>query len=85
MEKDKIRYSSLEQRIIDAIPKDGSFISTLELAGKVYDAGEFPRYARQSVLHTANNLIAKSDDNMEPWEIFKSDTKPAYFWIEKRT
>jgi hypothetical protein len=26
----------------------------------------------------------KSDENEEPWEIFKSISKPAYFWIKAR-
>jgi hypothetical protein len=80
----KIRYSPLEQRILDFIPEDGSHINTLELVSMVYNAGEAPRNARQSVLHTANCLIAKSDENEEPWEIFKSTSKPAYFWRLKR-
>jgi hypothetical protein len=84
MMKVKVRYSPLEQRILEAIPEDGSHINTLELVGRVYDAGEAPRNARQSILHTANCLIAKSDDNEEDWEIFKSTSKPAYFWRKPR-
>jgi hypothetical protein len=84
MDRVKIKYSPMEQRILEAIPKDGSYISTLELAGRIYDQGETPRFARQSVLHTANQLIQKSDENEEPWEIFKSDSKPAYFWRKPR-
>jgi hypothetical protein len=84
MDKVKTKYSPMEQRILDIIPKDGSYINTLELAGKVYSPGQAPRYPRQSVLHIANCLIQKSDENEEPWEIFKSDSKPAYFWRAER-
>jgi hypothetical protein len=38
-------------------------------------------------MHAANKLILKSDENEEPWEIFKSSSKgaqPAYFWMSKR-
>jgi hypothetical protein len=80
----KVEYSELEQKILDAIPEDGSHINTMELVGKVYNPGEAPRFARQSILHTANSLISKSDDNKEPWEIFKSNTKPSYFWRKPR-
>jgi hypothetical protein len=78
------RYSPLEKRILDEIPIDGRRINTIELTGKVYEAGKTPRFARQSVLHTANVLIEKSDQNNEPWEIFKSGGKPAYFWRKPR-
>ena len=84
MLKHKVRYSPLEQRILEVLPKDGSRINTLEIMGRVYDPGEAPRNARQSILHTTNCLISKSDENEEPWEIFKSNSKPAYFWILKR-
>jgi hypothetical protein len=83
----KIRYSPLEQRILDLLPKDGTKINTLELTGMVYRPGEAPLNARQTVMHGANKLILKSDENEEPWEIFKSSSKgaqPAYFWISDR-
>lgn len=80
----KVKYSPLEKKILDAIPEDGSHINTLELMGKVYGPGEAPRFARQSILHTTNQLIAKSDENEEEWEIFKSSSKPAYFWRKPR-
>jgi|GEM_PF-4225377 len=82
--KVKVRYSPLEQRILESIPVDGSHINTLEIMGRVYAPGEAPRNARQSVLHTINQLIAKSDENEEEWEIFKSVSKPAYFWRKPR-
>ena len=83
----KIRYSPLEQRILDLIPKDGRKINTMELTNLVYNPGEAPVFARQAILHTANKLIFKSDENEEPWEIFKSRSKggqPVYFWIKER-
>jgi hypothetical protein len=85
--KNKIKYSRLEQRILDLIPKDGRKINTTELTGKVYEPGEAPINARQTVLYTANKLIFKSDENEEPWEIFKSTQKGSqaiYFWVEAR-
>jgi hypothetical protein len=82
--KEKVKYSALEQRIMDAIPDDGSHINTMELVGRVYGFGATPRFARQSVLHTANSLIDKSDENQEPFEIFKSTSRPSYFWKKPR-
>jgi hypothetical protein len=82
---DKIRYSPMEQRILDAIPKDGRYISTLELVDIVYKNP--PRNARRSILTAINSLISKSDDNLEPWEIFKSKprgSQPSYFWCKVR-
>jgi hypothetical protein len=78
--KEKVPYSPLEQRVLDAIPEDGSRINTLELAGRIYDFGAAPRYARQSALLAANSLIAKSDENKESWEILRSNSSPVYFW-----
>jgi hypothetical protein len=82
--KKYIKYSTLEKRILDEIPKDGSRINTVELAGRSYDAGKEPINARQSVLHALNSLIRKSDENEELWELFKSGGRPAYFWIMPR-
>jgi hypothetical protein len=78
---EKIRYSPLENKILDAIPKDGRYINTLDLVDIVYKNP--PRNARQSILTAVNSLIKKSDENMEPWEIFKSmprGSQPSYFW-----
>jgi hypothetical protein len=84
MEKTKVGYSPLELRILEVIPKDGSHINTLEIAGKAYDYGAAPRFARQSILHSINSLIQKSDENKEEWEIFRSVSKPIYYWIGLR-
>jgi len=38
-------------------------------------------------LHSVNRLIRKSDENEEPWEIFKSTPRGShsvYFWREER-
>lgn len=81
------RYSPMEQRILDAIPKDGRKISTLQLVDKVYDLDEVPRYARESILTCANALMKKADEYNEPWEIFKSRPRgpqPIYWWRESR-
>jgi hypothetical protein len=83
----KIRYSPLEARILELIPEDGRKINTIELTNLVYKPGEAPINARQTVLHSVNRLIYKSDENEEPWEIFKSTPRGAhalYFWREER-
>jgi hypothetical protein len=87
MKRDKINYSPLETRILALIPKDESKITTEEITNRVYRPGEAPFNARATVLHGLNRLIAKSDENEEPWEIFKSKrrgSQPAYFWREPR-
>jgi hypothetical protein len=87
MKLKKIRYSDLETRILELIPKNGVKISTIEITNRVYRPGEAPFNARQTVLHGLNRLILKSDENEEPWEIFKSKrrgSQPAYFWRGKR-
>jgi hypothetical protein len=86
-EADKIRYTSFELRILREIPINGEMISTTEIAGRVYPADRTPRYARQSVLGALNSLIDKSDENEEPWEIFKAKrrgSQPSYFWRKPR-
>ena len=85
--RQKVLYSPLELKILDNIPKDGRRISTVDLANLCYDIGKKPRNARNSILDSANKLIAKSDDNQEEWEIFKSThrgSQPIYFWREER-
>jgi len=82
----KKAYSPLEQKILDAIPSDGTKISTIDLVPLVYD-GRAPLTARQSVLDCANKLIVKVDYNQELYEIFRSQPRgpmPIYFWIEAR-
>jgi hypothetical protein len=83
----RIRYSDLEQSVLDLIPEDGRKINTLEITGQIYQPGKAPINARQTVLNAANKLIFKSDENEEPWEIFKSrprGSQPVYFWREAR-
>jgi hypothetical protein len=76
----------MEQRILNAIPEDGTAINTLQLVDKVYNSKE-PRYARESILTCANALMKKADEYNEPWEIFKSKPRgpqPIFWWREKR-
>jgi hypothetical protein len=83
----KIRYSPLETRILENMPKDGTKITSMEMATKAYDPGEAPFNARQTILHGMDRLLAKGDLNKEPWEIFKSQrrgSQPTYFWMKKR-
>jgi hypothetical protein len=83
---EKIVYSPMEKKILEAIPEWPTMINTLELVDIVYN-GKEPRNARQSILTAANSLIEKSDENMEEWEIFKSKprgSQPSYFWRKVR-
>jgi hypothetical protein len=80
------KYSPMEKKILDVIPSDGRKINTLQLVDLIYD-NKIPRYARESVLTCANALMRKSDENNEPWEIFKSKPRgpqPIYWWREQR-
>ena len=81
------KYSLMEQKILEAIPKDGRKVTTIQLVDLVYDTEEVPRYARESVLTCANALMKKADEFNEPWEIFKSRPRgpqPIYWWRESR-
>jgi hypothetical protein len=83
----RVKYSPMETRLWEMIPDDGRRISTIELIGLVYPAGEEPRYARQSILDCANALIEKSDENEEPLELFRSQahgSQPIFFWKKPR-
>jgi hypothetical protein len=77
----------MELRILNAIPKDGKKITTIQLVDIVYENDEAPRYARESILTCANALMQKADEYNEPWEIFKSRPRgpqPIYWWSEAR-
>jgi hypothetical protein len=83
----KIKYSPMEMEILKAIPKDGRMINIYELIDMVYNSHNKPIFARQSILTSVNHLIYKSDENEEPWEIFKSKprgSQPSYFWRKPR-
>ena len=83
----RVRYSELENRVLNAIPLNGEKIDTLALVERVYAADERPRYARQTVLSTIDHLIAKTNDNREAWQILKSAARgclPVSFWREDR-
>lgn len=85
--RQKIPYSPLELKILENIPENGQRINTLELVNRCYFRNWIPRTARQSILDTANNLISKSDENNEDWEIFRSKARgnqPIQFWKETR-
>jgi hypothetical protein len=80
---EKIGYSPMEKKILAAIPEYPTMINTLDLVNIVYEPGKEPHNARQSILTAVNSLIYKSDENMEPFEIFKSKprgSQPSYFW-----
>lgn len=82
----KKAYSPQEEKILAAIPDDGTKVSTLQLVAQVYD-GNAPLTARQSILDSCNKLIAKVDYNMEKYEIFRARPRgpmPIYFWKEPR-
>lgn len=84
---DKKIYSPLETKILEAIPDDGSMVSTLDLVAHAYDGEREPFSARQSVLDAANKLIRKVDFNLELFEIFRSrpnGPQPIYFWKAPR-
>jgi hypothetical protein len=84
---DKIGYSPMERKILAVIPEWPTMINTLDLVEIVYEPGKEPRNARQSILTAVNSLIEKSDENMEPFEIFKSKprgSQPSYFWRKER-
>jgi hypothetical protein len=81
------KYSFMELKILEIIPKDGKKITTLQIVDQVYNAGKAPLYARESVLTCANALMKKADEYNEPWEIFKSRPRgpqPIYWWREER-
>ena len=86
--KSEENYSKLEIKIWRNIPDDGTRISTIELANRIYaNATNKPRYPRQSILACTDKLIAKTDHYEEELEIFKSKprgSQPIYFWKEKR-
>lgn len=82
-----VRYSNQERVIFDALPKDGSRISSLELIGRVYKRGQTPFHARTIVVGCARSLLKKIEHNKEPFRLAK--TKPAgptpvQFWLEPR-
>ncbi len=84
--KEHKSYSPLESRLLNAIPNDGTMISTLDLVARAYD-NEVPFSARQSVLDAAGKLIRKVDLNLEPYEIVRSrpcGSQPIYFWKRPR-
>lgn len=86
MKTDWIDYAPLEWRILNAIPDDGTKISTVDLTLLVY-VEETPHNGRQSVLDSANKLVRKVDLNQEAFEIFRSKARgsmPIYFWKEPR-
>lgn len=76
----------MELKILEAIPENGTMINIYELIELVYK-DQKPRWARQSILTSVNSLIEKSDDNEEPWELFKSKprgSQSSYFWRKPR-
>jgi hypothetical protein len=89
MSKDnhKIKYSNSEQKILDLIPRDGTPISTEELAVRRYEGEKVPFNSRGIVLATLSQLMRKVDHNRENFRIRKGRRMgpiPLEIWVEKR-
>jgi hypothetical protein len=83
----KLKYSNSEQKLLDLIPRDGTPISTEELADKRYEGEKVPFNSRGIVLATLSQLIRKVDHNKENFKIRKGRRMgpiPLEIWVEKR-
>lgn len=73
----KVKYSSMEAKLLGLLPKRGRSISSSDLA-EVYYNGRAPHNARGSVRSVMESLIRKIDDNKEPFAILKTDRSGPY-------
>lgn len=82
----KVRYSELEKRMFDAIPKRGR-INTTDLIEIYWDRSERPRNDRVAAMGCLRSLKKKINDNREPFKLNTSrraGPKPLDVWFEKR-
>ena len=81
----KYSYSSFERKVFSAL-KLNKGKSTIDIAEEIYNGGDRPFNARQSVLGALKNLSKKVKANREPFVVKQSERKgphPINFWIEK--
>ena len=79
----KVKYSELEQRLLNLVPRNGDKISTPDLIAKFYGRS-VPFNGRAIIGGMMRTIIRKSLHNKEPWKILKtprSGPKPISYWI----
>jgi hypothetical protein len=73
------RYSHYEYRLFNSIPQDGSKIGTRELAEARRRLGNWDvNEPLKNISVMMNKLIAKIDDNNEPFQIVKDLRRPGH-------
>lgn len=72
MQRSKVRYSPMEEKLLQLLPKRGKRISVTDLVDQYYNhPGQRPYTARQTIISSMSALIKKVDHNQEPYMIIK--------------
>jgi len=80
-----MKFSELEQRLFDLLPKDGSRVTSRDLIEKYYGA-ERPFNARAIVIDRLKTIAAKAEHANAPWRVCKGPRvgpHPMEFWLEQ--
>jgi hypothetical protein len=80
-----IPYSKGEMMLFKMLPKDGSRITSEQLASAKQKKSEFEiTYPRNSIASTMKSLMMKIEKNREPFRVVKTQQRgphPTQFWI----
>lgn len=87
-EKAKIKYSPMEQAILEALQNAPERrLTTIDLVDEVYRERRRPIYPRETLISIIKSLQNKSDLNMEDFEIQNTQANGPYpisWFLEKR-
>ena len=82
-----VKFSKLEQDLLDLVPSNGSRVSSSELLDKYYEAeGAPPLNGRAIIIGRLSDIAGKAVYADLPWRIRKTDRSgpiPQSFWLEK--
>lgn len=81
------RYTMLEYRLFDALPKNGEKVSSADIADAREELGNWKiKYKQNTITVTMNRLMEKVKDNREPFRIKKDGKRTGHhiieYWVE---
>jgi len=86
----KKRYTMMEYHLFDMMPRDGTKVTSADLAEGREALGKWKvKFPLKNITMHMNNLIGKVDLNKEVFRVGKEDKYPGHpqveYWIEPRS
>jgi hypothetical protein len=84
----KVRYTTMESHMFNAMPKNGRRIGSAEIAKACAKIGWDVKFPLKNITVTMNRLMGKIEINKEEFRLAKEGKYPGHseveYWIEPR-